>query len=1772
MIVLMKIFQDLVLPIRLVCKTLLIAAILASSLSVSASDWPMWRADAARRGSTSAQLPDKLYLQWTLELPKPETAWPADQEKLQFDRLYEPVLAGKRLFVGSMVSDKITAFDTDSGKELWRFYTDGPVRFSPAIWKNRIFAICDDGYLYCLDTSDGSLVWKFRGGPSERRVLGNDRLVSTWPARGGPVIYDDKVYFGAGIWPFMGIFLHSLDAETGQVIWTNSGEGSTYQTQQHGSPAFSGIAPQGYLAANEDFLVISGGRTMPAVYDRKTGAFKHYDVSARNMGTKGGGGYDVVLGENFYLNRGCIYRLDNGKFITKLDALLINDHSIICHDGDGLRGFQPRWENHKTKDRKGKVQNTIRVRKTWAAPIDQKVKRVFIQAGNHLYCKGEGNLILAVDLSNIIAGARVTWSTELPDEALNMIAGDEKLYVSTAAGRVYCFGGEKTELQVQKVEPAPEVPETKSIVPRGATWKYRDDGQDPGTEWHTVSFDDSKWKAGPARLGYGENNEKTRLDFGKDAKKKYAACYFRHAFELSRWIEFGDLELKILADDSAIVYLNGKQAARLRMPDGAVDHQTYSGIQIKKENVFDKIRIPGNLLQPGTNLLAVVVHQQRADSSDLTFDLDLTPLTSPRVIPQPDKGAVNAEAETKWTAIAAQILETTKTRKGYCLALGLGSGDLVTALSAQSDLHIIAIEPDSGKVASFRKRMDALGLYGLRVAVITGEPLGIPLAPYMADLVVSEDLAFAMEKPAEAARGVYKLLRPFSGAACFPVRNESLEKAFASSDLHGCESQSSDSLFIARKITAPAGSGNWTHQYGDVSNSVASTEMNVRAPLGLLWFGGPSNSGVLPRHGHGPTPQVVEGRVIIEGRDMLQAVDAYTGRLLWKRDLKDFGVPYDNTDHQPGANILGSNYVSVPDGIYAIYKKSCLRLDPDTGKTVSEFKVPTGEEKPQPAEWGYLGIWGDFLIAGIQPTKLRYPDYSKDEINGLKDDQVKSLLTRLANLKDFEVSAREKKQNIKDQLTVNLNRLLTEETMPQKIPPKIRAKAGTDKLEKELRKYLEAVPGRSSSDAAAVRIKRTILNKVFGLPEYKPKSAGKDGSWRGVGSKRLAILNRHNGEIICEHEAGYNIRHNTLAAGNGKVFFMDRLTDAQLNHFKRRGKVAREERSIKAVELSTGKVLWKLGERVFGTWLGYSEKHDILLQAGSKAKDRAGDEVAQGMVAYRGATGEKLWENSDKYNGPPILVGQLVVTQADGSPGHAYNLLSGERLKKTHPVSGLPVNWAYTRNYGCNTAIGCPNMITFRSAAAGYYDLSGDSGTGNLGGFRSGCTSNLIPAGGILNAPDYTRTCSCSYQNQASLAFVHMPEAEMWTFSAYKNDDRGVDNLGLNFGAPGDRRAKDGTYWLDYPSVGGPSPGARIKLNGKGLKYKRVHSALIETGDLPWISSSLLEGEAEIIVTLNRKTTEPLELENLVEGRSPIFTRKAKLYTDSGEKTKTEGARDASSSLGQDGGKDALDASIENCEELSPASISVELRARVNSDIDYIDARGSGKNSQHGFVFDNRKPRVRYFIANEAGDNNEKEIRIDSSRELPRDKWVHIAFTYDAASGRGALYIAGMLAGEHQGPANRRLWWDNKKPKYLIAKGARGAGNLIDELRVCNVSLPPSQLLEKGTEAVEDGKVAGFWNMRKPRGKPDSDLYTVRLVFAETEEVEAGQRVFDVQLQGTTRLEKLDIVNEAGGPRREIIKTFNDVSLGENLRLKLKTRGELPPILSGLQVTRKTSK
>ncbi len=193
-------------------------ALILSPVAAWCGDWPAWRYDAQRSASSPHELPPQLHLQWVRRLPVLTPAWP-DQPSMQFDEVHEPIVAGRRLFMGSSHDDSLTAYDTRTGEELWRFDANGPVRFAPLAWQDRIYFVSDDGYLYCLQAENGSLVWRFRGGPSDRMILGNGRLISTWPARGAPVIADDTIYFAAGIWPFMGVFLHALDAKTGKPHW-----------------------------------------------------------------------------------------------------------------------------------------------------------------------------------------------------------------------------------------------------------------------------------------------------------------------------------------------------------------------------------------------------------------------------------------------------------------------------------------------------------------------------------------------------------------------------------------------------------------------------------------------------------------------------------------------------------------------------------------------------------------------------------------------------------------------------------------------------------------------------------------------------------------------------------------------------------------------------------------------------------------------------------------------------------------------------------------------------------------------------------------------------------------------------------------------------------------------------------------------------------------------------------------------------------------------------------------------------------------------------------------------------------------------------------------------------------------------------------------------------------------------------------------------------------------------------------------------------------------
>jgi hypothetical protein len=289
-----------------------------------------------------------------------------------------------------------------------------------------------------------------------------------------------------------------------------------------------------------------------------------------------------------------------------------------------------------------------------------------------------------------------------------------------------------------------------------------------------------------------------------------------------------------------------------------------------------------------------------------------------------------------------------------------------------------------------------------------------------------------------------------------------------------------------------------------------------------------------------------------------------------------------------------------------------------------------------------------------------------------------------------------------------------------------------------------------------------------------------------------------------------------------------------------------------ALDPADGDILWEKDSGVFGTWLSYSKEHGILLQAGRPSRDMVKDDHGNRMVAYRAEDGSVLWDKPISYGAPPILHGSRIITREG-----AFSLYNGDRETRVNPLTGERVPWEWKREYGCNYPVASEFMLTFRSAAAGYFDLEADAGTGNLGGFKSGCTSNLVAANGILNAPDYTRTCSCSYQNQTSLGLIHDPEVEMWTYNVLALGDVPIRQIGINLGSPGDRLSENGTLWLEFPFVGGPSPEVSIRVEPEETDYFRYHSSCLEGEGPRWIGASGAASLSALTVSLSREPMAP---------------------------------------------------------------------------------------------------------------------------------------------------------------------------------------------------------------------------------------------------------------------------------------------------------------------------
>ena len=178
---------------------------------------------------------------------------------------------------------------------------------------------------------------------------------------------------------------------------------------------------------------------------------------------------------------------------------------------------------------------------------------------------------------------------------------------------------------------------SSSLISRGETWRYLDDGSDQGTAWREREFIDESWRSGPAELGYGDNDEATEVRFGpnednddNDEDEKFITTYFRRTFSISDASEILALDYRVKRDDGVVVYLNGTVIGRdnVRADPG---YLTEASNGSSREDDFldpDDLDFAGEdihtLLVDGDNTIAVEIHQDDNESSDISFDFELT--------------------------------------------------------------------------------------------------------------------------------------------------------------------------------------------------------------------------------------------------------------------------------------------------------------------------------------------------------------------------------------------------------------------------------------------------------------------------------------------------------------------------------------------------------------------------------------------------------------------------------------------------------------------------------------------------------------------------------------------------------------------------------------------------------------------------------------------------------------------------------------------------------------------------------------------------------------------------------------------------------------------------------------------------------------------------------------------------------------------------------------------------------------------------------------------
>ena len=403
----------------------LLLSLLAGTVT-QADDWPTWQHDQRRSGFSEEQIAaENLSVEWSWQSNfPPQPAWhgPAKWDAYarirdlpamrSYDQVFHVVAVGDAVFFGSSADDSVRCLKLSTGKERWKFITDGPVRVAPLLTNDRVYFGSDDGFVYCLKAADGELLWKFRPVESGKKILNNGRFIPLNPCRTGVVLNGNNVWFACGMLPWHPSWLCSVSALTGLA----EGDGTFVRK-------LNGKTLEGAPAVSSELVLFPQGRVAPQVLSKTDG---------KELGSfkKSGGGSIVVvsLDESIFhgpatdSRKGGIGRSDpkTREMVAgygRGSALIVGDRISYMLADDEL------------------IASDLATRKVlFQVPCEQRLS--LVGTASAVFAGGEDS-VAAFDSET---GARL-WQRDVEGKVYGLAVANGRLLASTDTGAIYAFQG-----------------------------------------------------------------------------------------------------------------------------------------------------------------------------------------------------------------------------------------------------------------------------------------------------------------------------------------------------------------------------------------------------------------------------------------------------------------------------------------------------------------------------------------------------------------------------------------------------------------------------------------------------------------------------------------------------------------------------------------------------------------------------------------------------------------------------------------------------------------------------------------------------------------------------------------------------------------------------------------------------------------------------------------------------------------------------------------------------------------------------------------------------------------------------------------------------------------------------------------------------------------------------------------------------------------------------------------------------------------------------------